>query len=136
MPIFLVHKKDGKEKSLLLENTIFSMKLKKTIVETPLINRQGSVKEQISIDDWDITIKGMIVSPDNEYPEDAVTELKEFVNYNEALGISNVLTSIFFAENENVVIKDFDLAEMRGIQHAQGFTMNLTSDVAFDLIIE
>ena len=135
MPITLIHKKDNVEKKLLLQNTIISMKMKKTIVETPLINRKGTVKEQISIDDWDIGIKGMIVSADNEYPDDAVTELRDFVNINEALDIASVLTAIFLNEDEKVVIRDFELSEMRGIQHAQGFTMSLISDVQFELII-
>lgn len=137
MPITLIHKStDNVERKLLLQNTIISMKTKKTIVETPLINRQGSVKEQISIDDWDISIKGMIVSADNDYPDDAVRELKDFVDINEALDIASVLTSIFLDKDEKVVIRDFELSEMRGIQHAQGFTMSLISDIDFKLIIE
>lgn len=135
MPITLVHKKDGVETKLLLQNTIISMKMKKTIVETPLIGRQGTVKEQISIDDWDISIKGMIVSADNEYPDDAVKELKDFVEINEALDISSVLTAIMLDKDEKIVIKDFDLSEMHGIQHAQGFTMSMISDIKFELIL-
>jgi len=137
MPITLIHKStDNVEQKLLLQNTIISMRTKKTIVETPLINRQGSVKELISIDDWDIRIKGMIVSPDNDYPDDAVKELKDFVDFNEALDIASVLTAIFLDKDEKVVIRDFELSEMRGIQHAQGFTMSLISDIDFKLIIE
>jgi len=137
MPITLIHKdKNNKETKLLLQNTVVSMKMKKTIVETPLVNRQGSVKEIISIDDWKIPIKGMIVSADNDYPDDAVKELKDFVEINEAIDIASVLTAIFLSKDEKVVIEDFELSEMKGIQHAQGFTMNLVSDVQFELILE
>ena len=135
MPVTLKHKKNNVEKKLLLQNTIISMKLKKTIVETPLIGRQGTVKEMISIDDWDIHLKGMIVSADNEYPDDAVNELKDFILLNEVLDIDSVLTAIMLDKDEKVVIKDFELSEMRGIQHAQGFTLSLVSDVQFELII-
>lgn len=136
MPVTLVHKDTkGVKSEILLQNTIISMKMKKTIVETPLIGRQGTVKEMISIDDWDINLKGMIVSADNEYPDDAVKELKDFVEINEALDIASVLTAIMLDKDEKIVIKDFELAEMRGIQHAQGFTLSLVSDMQFDLIL-
>ncbi|MEI6900643.1 MAG: DUF6046 domain-containing protein [Bacteroidota bacterium] len=121
---------------LLLQNTIMSLHLKTTIVETPLINRKGTVKEQISIDDWDIRIKGMIVAKDNEYPDDEVKKLYDVIRKDEALEIKSVLTSICLASDEKVVVKDFSLSEMRGIQHAQGFEMNLVSDLKFELIIE
>lgn len=120
---------------ILLENTVISLTCKKTIVETPLVARRGTVKEEISINDWDIDIKGIIVGQKN-YPESEVDKLKELFEANEALKINNVLTSIFLNGQEKVVVKSLELGDNRGMEHVQPFTMQLVSDTEFDLYIE
>lgn len=120
---------------ILLENTVISLTCKKTIVETPLVARRGTVKEEVSINDWDIDIKGIIVGQKN-YPESEVDKLKELFEANEALKINNVLTSIFLDGQEKVVVKSLELGDNRGMEHVQPFTMQLVSDTEFDLYIE
>lgn len=122
---------------LLLQNTIISMTLKKTIIETPLVNRQGTVKEMISCDDWDINIKGMIVGEGNDYPDEEVKKLKDLVyDKDEALEIHNALTAICLSKNEKVVIRELLWMEMKGIQNAQAFELKCVSDLMFDLTEE
>ena len=122
-------------KQVVLENTVISLSCKKTIVETPLVARKGTVKEEISIDDWEITIKGIIVGKEL-YPEDEVNKLKELFEENKALGINNVLTAMFLDDQEKVVIKSLELNDSKGMEHVQPFTMQLVSDTEFDLYIE
>jgi hypothetical protein len=137
MPITLEDKTS--RKSLQLENTIISVRQKKTIVETSLVNRQGTVKEIISMDDWEIDIKGIIVSPDkvyyNAYPDGAVKDLKDMYKLGNALDIHNALTAICLQDGELVVIKELNFPEMRGVENAQGFELKCVSDLKFDLIV-
>lgn len=133
LPIWLI-RPDGQ--MLLLQNTVSSFTNRKTIVETPLVNRQGTVKEEISVSDWDINIKGIIVSPDTDYPEDDVYALKELYDLNASLGIQNARAALLMEKQERVVIKSLRFPELKGMKHVQAFEMNLTGDISFTLIIE
>lgn len=133
MPVWLI-KSDGTR--VLLQNTVMSLTAKNTIIETPLVNRKGNVKEEISIDDWDINIKGIIVSTDMNYPDQEVFELNELRESGEALGIENARTSLLLDGSEKAVIKRLAFPALKGMQHVQAFEMDLTSDLEFSLIIE
>lgn len=133
LPIWLI-RPDGQQ--LLLQNAVSSFINKKTIVETPLVNRRGSVKEEISISDWDINVKGLIVSPDDGYPEDDVFALKELYDLSLALGIQNVRSSLLMEGDEKVVIRSLKFPEIKGMKNVQAFEMDLVSDYSFSLIIE
>jgi hypothetical protein len=131
LPIWLI-KADGSK--FMLQNTVSSIASKKTIVETPLVSRQGTVKEEISIDDWEINVKGIMVSPDWDYPDQQVSDLKELYNLNESLAIENARTSLLLKENENVVIRSLKLPEVKGRKNVQAFEIDLISDLPFSLI--
>ena len=143
MPITLTYKdpqnKDTNKASKIayqLENTVISVNLRKTIVETSLVNRQGTVKEIISIDAWEIDVRGVIVNDANDYPDSEVQKLRNLVMVNTSLEIENVLTAILLSGDEKVIIKDFNLPDMKGIQNAQAFEMKLSSDTDFELILD
>lgn len=133
LPIWLI--KPNTEK-LLLSNTVSSFTNKITIVETPMVNRKGSVKEEISIDDWEINIKGIIVSKDENYPDQEVYDLNQLKEMGVALGIENARASLLLEDKEMVVIKSLAFPELKGMKNIQPFEMNLVSDIEFELIIE
>ena len=101
-----------------IPNAVISIRGKKTIVETPMVGRKGTVKELISVDDYEIRIAG--VALDNDFPDRQISELNELYNVKE----------------DKVVIKSMDFAEMRGCETAQVFTMELVTDRSFELIVE
>ncbi len=133
LPIWLI-RPDRSE--LLLQNTVSSLSNKKTIVETPMVNRQGSFKEEISLSDWDMNVKGLIVSTDMDYPDEMVYELTNLYKLGAPLGIQNARTSVVIEGGEQVVIKSLRFPEIKGMKHIQAFEMDLISDNAFSLIIE
>ena len=133
MPIWL---KDNLGNKFLLPNTVIDMSNKKTIVETPMVNRKGSVKEEISIEDWDINIKGIIVSSDYDYPDELVQQLNSWYNLGYALEIINAKTGLILEDQEKVVLKSLRFPEVKGMKNIQPFEMNLVSDYDFQLIIE
>lgn len=133
LPIWLI-RPDGSR--LLLQNTVSSMAGKIMMVETPLVSRQGSVKEEISISDWDINIKGLIVSTDLDYPDEMVYELGQLRKAGTVLGIENARTSLLVEDQEKVVIRSLKFPEIKGMKNVQAFEMDLVSDNPFSLIIE
>jgi hypothetical protein len=144
LPIWL--KPPGKE-WMLLENTVSSLTNRKTIVETALVNRQGTVKEEIAISDWEINVKGIMVDPHpNIYPESKVQALLDLYKSGVPVCIDNVRTAMAIpvedngdkniADYEMVVVRDLKLPEVRGRQNCQAFEMNLVSDLSFDLYVE
>jgi hypothetical protein len=120
---------------LLPNEPTISLSSSKTIVETPLVSstRHGTVKELISIDDWRITLRGIaITDTDTEiYPEDWIDKLHKLYLRNESVEIVCGLTQLL--NIQRVVIKNFELPEMIGIQHAQAYQLELVSDYEFIL---
>lgn len=112
-----------------------SVSSRKNIVETALVGstRRGTVKELISIEDWVITVRGIAYNYDSKiyYPEDQVKALNDLYDRNESLEIKCALTSLLGIYR--VVIKDFLMPEMIGVQNAQAYQFNLVSDEDFIL---
>lgn len=106
---------------------------KKTIVETHLTERPGSVKEIINRQDYVFTVKGVIKRSDGTWPEEEVRMLNELYQREEALEIDSPLTCILLSgQEEMVVIKDFKLPVPKG-ETAIHYEMELVSDIDFDL---
>lgn len=117
-----------------IPNAIISIKGKKTIVETAMVGRKGTVKELISVDDFDIEIAG--VAMDKDFPDEAIAELNDLYNINEAVSLKCALTDIFLDEEDKVVIKSIDFPAMKGYESVQAFKMSLVTDRNFELIVE
>lgn len=59
-----------------LETTIEPIRPKK-IVETDIFGRDGNIEELIALDDWQLTIRGLIINYEStDYPEQQVKELQ------------------------------------------------------------
>lgn len=129
LPVIIEH--EGKEYEL--PNSVIKISGKKKIIETDMTGRKGSVKELISLNDYEITVSGAVVADD--FPEDGISMLNELYNINESVSLKCALTDIFLGDDK-VVIKDIDFAAMKGTEHVQVFTMNLVSDNNFELIIK
>lgn len=108
---------------------------RKNIVETALAGstRRGTVKELISIEDWSVTIRGVAINYASKlvYPEDIVKDLRDLYEQNESLEIMCALTNLLGIYR--LVIREFELPEMIGIQHAQAYQFICTSDEDFIL---
>lgn len=130
MPVVLVYK--GKEYEM--PNSLISIRGKKNIVSTPMVGRKGTVKELISMDDYEISIQG--VALDTDWPDDQLAAIKEIYSVNESVQLKCALTDIFMDDEDMVVIKSIDIPEMRGIEHAQTYSLDLETDRSFELIME
>lgn len=113
---------------------------KKHIVSASLTERQGTVKELYSVDDWQITIKGFLINKNRNWPEDDIEKMNRFFRLQQALVIQNVLTDVLLENQQRpeeqcrVVMESLDFAEMEGGRtRIQAFSMRLLSDSVFTL---
>jgi len=119
---------------------IISLSSRKTIIETPLTERRGTVKELINIQDYEITIKGFIISATaDDFPENDVMTLRSVYEQNIALSIQCPLTDLFLIRpdrsgSDQVVIKELKLPAIAGVKHIRPYELLLVSDEPFNLI--
>jgi hypothetical protein len=132
---------EGSELLMHLPYTVVKLNTKKTIIETPLAQRRGSVKEQFNVDDYSISIKGFLIGEDRQFPESQLEQLKALYLKSQAVILDNALTNIFLTDPElneqeqrRVVIHDMDIAEVTGGRiHVRPFSLQLKSDSVFTL---
>ncbi|MFI3322087.1 MAG: DUF6046 domain-containing protein [Rikenellaceae bacterium] len=117
-----------------LPNTIISIKGKKTIVETAMVGRRGTVKELISVDDYEIEIAG--VAFESDYPDEMIAELNNLYTINESISLKCALTDIFLEDEDKVVIKSIEFPPIQGYETSQAYKMSLVTDRSFELVIE
>jgi hypothetical protein len=108
----------------------------KKIVNTELVNRQGSVNEQISINDYQFQINGVVVTRQERLPEDWLALFKQVFETSEPVEIINPITDFYLRENQNIIILNHNLPDMRGIEYAQSYSFKAKTDTNLELIIE
>ena len=118
---------------------IISMDMRKVVIETPLTERNGSVKELIQTKDYDITIKGFIVSATDDYPEADVMRMRDLFEVGQSISIRSALTDIFLLRpnrngSDQVVILDLSFPGVKGVQNIEYYELKLVSDEPFNLI--
>ncbi|MFN4249055.1 MAG: DUF6046 domain-containing protein [Flavipsychrobacter sp.] len=112
---------------------LISIDMRKVIVDTPMVNREGTVKELITTSDYRIRIRGICCGENGQYPEEQVQLLADLFKQNRALDIENVLTALF--DIEQAVITDMTINEVKGFKGVVGYQLDLLSDAPFELIV-
>lgn len=135
MPVWL-STNENNALEYMLPNAVMSLTSKANIVVTPLVNRDGTVKEEISLDDWEIRIRGVMVGEGSNYPEQEVQTLVNWYTTRASFYIQNVRTAIALTDREKVVITDLNLPELRGFENVQPYEIKLISDKDFSLYID
>ena len=146
MPVTLTYQEEGLAdngagayKKWNLPYPVVSISSRKTIVETPLTERRGTVKELINIQDYEITIRGFIIGKPNEFPESDVTLLRTIYEQNTPISIQCPITDIFLVRPERngsdeVVISDLKFPSIQGVKNVRPYELHLISDEAFNLL--
>lgn len=106
----------------------------KNIVKTPVRGLNGTVKEFIAIDDYQINIRGILINYDSDqYPEDLVYELHEVFKINEAFQVISPVINLL--DVNSLVIQDLRLPEVEGYNNIQPFVLQCLSDRPVELVI-
>lgn len=131
MPVTFIHQ--GKEYEI--PCALISFTGRKNIIETPLVGRQGSVKELISMEDYQISITGIVFGENQVWPEEQLDAINELYNINEAIELKCALTDVFLSENDKVVIQELNLPQTGQTEHVQVVEIKCVTDRAFELIM-
>lgn len=123
---------------VLIPFAVLGMTWKKTIVETPMPERGGSVNELISIDDYQFNIKGILINDSNVFPEKEIIDQHDIFKVNASIVMRSVISDIVLSglSEHKVIVKEVKWPTVTGIEHAKPFEMDLKSDMIFDLEIE
>lgn len=132
MPVtFIV---EGKE--IEFPTAVMNITGKKTIVETAMVGRKGTVKELISVDDYRVSITGFIQSTDGTYPENEIVQMQELYNHNASVELISALTVLVFDDKDQVVITSIDYPATPGLEDGQVVKIECITDKPFELIID
>lgn len=116
-------------------NAVISISGKKTIIETPMVGQQGAVKELIGMDDYEISISGVLVSDDGSYPESSLENFMKLWRKNEAVKLVSAIADMVTG-TEDIVIKSVDFPPVGAFENAQVVNITAVTDNPFTLTIE
>ncbi len=122
-----------------LPHPTVSIGSKKTIVETPLTERRGTVKELINIQDYEIIVRGKIINKTNELPETTMQQMAGIYEVNIPVYLSSPLTDIFLVRpdrggSDQVILKEVRVPEVVGVKSVRPYELVFVSDEPFNLI--
>jgi len=110
-----------------LDTILFVVTQSKNIVITNVQGRNGSIKEYISDDDYNITISGTIIGSNNVYPKDDVLGLKKVLDAPISLNVNSWFLNQFGVHG--IVVKDYNFPQVAGRNSQQEFTISAISDL-------
>ncbi len=130
---------NGFQNEMQLPHPVISVSSRKLIIETPLTERRGTVKELINTEDYDITIKGFIIGNDHEFPEKEVAKLRAIYEKNIPMSIKCPLTDIFLLRpdrsgSDQVVMREIKFPSVTGVKNVRPYELRMVSDEPFNLI--
>jgi len=106
----------------------------KIIVKTAIKTKPGTVKEFISMDDYQVNIRGILVNYNSEdYPYDLVKDLHEVFKIDEELQVVSPVLNLL--DIHSLVIEDIRLPEVEGYNNIQPFVLQCLSDRTVELVI-
>ena len=131
---------DGSTELMHLPYVVVSIRGRKMIIKTPMVERKGSVKEMYAVDDYAMTVKGFLIAYDRKFPENLLVQMKELCERKTAVTVDNALFNLFLddkdlptSEQRRVVISEYEFPEVTGGRHVRPFVLQLESDTVFTL---
>jgi hypothetical protein len=111
---------------LTLQTVLCTVSQAKRIVTTEIQGRNGTVKEYIGMDDYQITINGILTGANGQFPIDDVNSLQQICKAPIPINVVSRYLQIF--DIYQVVIKDFSYEQQPGAYSLQNFTLSCLSD--------
>lgn len=98
----------------------------KRIIKTQIEGREGTIKEYIGADDWQITINGTLTGGNGRYPTEETALLKAALDVSAPIPIiSRYLQGLGIYD---IVVTDYAFEQQPGGYSQQNFTVNCISD--------
>ena len=99
----------------------------KKIIKTEIQGRDGTVKEYIGRDDFQVQINGIITGPNGHYPIETVAFLKRILDAPIPIPVAS--TYLNNLGIHSLVVDSYDLAQEAGGYSYQTFTISCSSDI-------
>lgn len=128
-------KKEGDKEEYTVPNATIAVKATKRLVVTPMVEAGGSVIEEIGMDNYEFTIRGIIISETDEVPLVEMQTLWTYFKEQSSISLINAVSDILLDDSDKVVLRSLDWSDMQGISHAQGFEIVAISDKPFVLTL-
>ena len=114
---------------------IMSIRGSKMLKVTPIRRKsggRGTVKEERSLNDYEITIRGLAINEDeNDYPESQIREIRKICESTGVVYLTSYFSKLF--NISKVSIKDFDFPRFPANSlRVQPYVINCISDMDFD----
>lgn len=115
------------------ETALIEVNQTKNIVITPIAGGDGTVKEYVGLQDYNISITGLIVGKLANTPID-ITQLDIISSILNAPIPLPVSCQVFdFLGIDSVVVTDFRFGQIQGTRNAMSVTINCISDTPFEV---
>ncbi len=115
-----------------IDTVIMTISASKNVITTAVAGRPGTVKEFASDGDFAISIDGKLFGEQqNVYPQEEVTNLIEVCRVPETLKVISEFLDFF--DIQEIVITDYELAQLRGSRNQQDFRISALSDKPLEL---
>ena len=125
-----------------IDSVLMTVSQPKNVIITPIQGKSGTFKEYVSDGDFQIDVKGMLISKDNVYPEFTVETLMTIFSIPDSLQVTSEFLSHFGVVSpkglsgiDEVVITDFSFPQEEGFRNQQLFTCKMISDSPIELTI-
>jgi hypothetical protein len=117
-----------------LATVLVTLAQPKRIVRTEIQGRDGSVKEYIGMDDYQVTINGLITGTNGTFPFQDVAALHAICKAPVTIPVISAYLQLF--DIFNLVIVDFAFDQEPGGYSKQAFNLNCISDKPVELLIQ
>lgn len=120
------------DSDLTLVTALISINKSKNIVVTKIQGRNGTVKEYVSDDDYQINIRGVIVGKySNKRPIDEMKKLEDYCNFNREIDIvCNFLNDL---NVQTVVIISHTKSQREGTRNVIDFEIQCLQETPFEI---
>lgn len=114
---------------------LISVRRSKKIIETVLTDIDGAVNEEISLGNWQIDIKGIVVNEvDDSFPKDEVRKIRQLCDRSGALKVYSPLLAVLGINQ--VILKTPIFKAVAGFQSQQAYQIHAISDRPIELVIK
>lgn len=117
--------------SLTYQAVLITVSQAKKIIKTEIQGRDGTVKEYIGLDDYAVSINGIITGPNGHYPIDEVSDLKAILDAPIAIDVA--CTYLQNLGIHSLVVESYTLEQKEGGYSYQTFSISCISDVPQEL---
>ncbi|WP_448529175.1 DUF6046 domain-containing protein [Raineya sp.] len=113
---------------------LIELGLSKNIVITEMVNYEGTIKESMGMNDWEVSIRGIIIGEDeNSYPISEIQKIRKICETRETVEVICDYLNIF--DIFYLAIKSVRFPVFEGAPHIQPYEIQAVSDRIFELLV-